>query len=318
MDKCVIQKGTGVKPAFLWNDAAEAVFKFRVFRDTGEILDDSADLCAKMDPPGVFQMLLGKKFKVERWDVWLKTMQVGETARFASSDTNDCIQYNAVSKALRDMNAGRKVGGCMGAMVGAHGHSHGDSIEDEIQTLIKNPEELTFEFTLIGVKSPENHEKEVWTMNKDEQKEAHPKFKKDGNDLFKAGDYHMAGENYEKALKCIDLLISAGKDRESLLSEKVKILSNLSECLIRLSRWREAEKRATEALEIDSVNTKAIWRRGRSRVQLMEISGAKSDLEHLLSLEPTMKAKVAAELGKLQNSMAERDNSMKSGLSRMF
>jgi len=45
-------------------------------------------------------------------------------------------------------------------------------------------------------------------MNKDEQKEAHPKFKKDGNDLFKAGDYHMAGENYEKALKCIGRLES--------------------------------------------------------------------------------------------------------------
>jgi hypothetical protein len=72
--------------------------------------------------------------------------------------------------------------------------------------------------------------------------------------------------------KSSDLLISAGKERDTLLSEKVKILSNLSECLIRLSRWREAEKRATEALEIDSVNTKAIWRRGRSRVQLMEVS----------------------------------------------
>ena len=32
MDKSIIRKGTGVKPAILWNDAVEAVFKFRVFR----------------------------------------------------------------------------------------------------------------------------------------------------------------------------------------------------------------------------------------------------------------------------------------------
>ena len=113
------------------------------------MLDDSADLCSKMDPPGVFQMLLGKSFKVERWDPWLRTMQVGETARFASSDINDCIQYTSVSKALRDMKEGRKVGGCMGSMVNAHGHSHGENDGDVIQTLIKNPEELTFEFKLI-------------------------------------------------------------------------------------------------------------------------------------------------------------------------
>ena len=68
-----------------------------------------------------------------------------------------------------------------------------------------------------------------------------------------------------------DLLLSAGKERDNLLSEKVKNLSNLSECLIRLSRWREAERRATEALEIDPENSKAVWRRGRSRVQLMEV-----------------------------------------------
>lgn len=43
-------------------------------------------------------------------------------------------------------------------------------------------------------------------MNKDEQKEAHPQFKQDGNDLFKAGDYQTAGENYEKALKCLGRL----------------------------------------------------------------------------------------------------------------
>ena len=36
-----------------------------VYRETGEILDDSETLCSQMDPPGVFKMLLEKKFKVK-------------------------------------------------------------------------------------------------------------------------------------------------------------------------------------------------------------------------------------------------------------
>ena len=40
-------------------------------------------------------------------------------------------------------------------------------------------------------------------MNKTEQRESAPKFKAEGGDFFKAGNYDKAGESYEKALKCI-------------------------------------------------------------------------------------------------------------------
>ena len=49
----------------------------------------------------------------------------------------------------------------------------------------------------------ENHESEVWAMNKAEQRESAPKFKAEGGDFFKAGNYDKAGESYEKGLKCI-------------------------------------------------------------------------------------------------------------------
>ena len=47
-----------------WENGAEACFSFIVYRDTGEILDDSSQLCSQMEPPGTFKLLLGKKFKV--------------------------------------------------------------------------------------------------------------------------------------------------------------------------------------------------------------------------------------------------------------
>ena len=53
------------------------------------------------------------------------------------------------------------------------------------------------------VEKQENHQTDVWAMNKAEQRESAPKFKAEGGDFFKAGNYDKAGESYEKALKCI-------------------------------------------------------------------------------------------------------------------
>ena len=62
-----------------------------------------------MDPPGTFKMLMEKKFKVEVWEKYLRTMRKGEKARFHSDSTEHCVQYASVSKMLRDIKLGRKV-----------------------------------------------------------------------------------------------------------------------------------------------------------------------------------------------------------------
>merc|ERR1712226_1576128 len=109
----------------------------------------------------------------------------------------------SVSKTLRDIKAGRQVHGCMGAM--AHGHSHHES--DEVDEIIKNPEELTFEFTLEKIERRDEHEQEVWSMNKEEQTDAWPK--------------------YESALKCIDLLITSNlKPTAEMTKTKMILLNN--------------------------------------------------------------------------------------------
>jgi len=64
---------------------------------------------------------------------------------FSKIFDQDCVQYMTVSKTLRDIKAGRQVHGCMGGM--HHGHSHNE--KDEIEEIISNPEDLTFQFTLV-------------------------------------------------------------------------------------------------------------------------------------------------------------------------
>ena len=39
---------------------------------------------------------------------------------------------------------------------------------------------------------------------------------------------------------------------DELTEEKINLLNNLAECLLKLERWRDAEKRATEVLEMKS------------------------------------------------------------------
>lgn len=58
---------------------------------------------------------------------------------------------------------------------------------------------------------------------------------------------------------------------DELTEEKINLLNNLAECLLKLERWRDAEKRATEVLEMKSENQKALWRRGRARVKMIEV-----------------------------------------------
>merc|ERR1712113_373867 len=202
MNKEILREGSGMRAHDYWQNAAEANFIFVVYRETGEILDDSASLCSQMDPPGTFKMLMEKKFKVEVWEKYLRTMRKGEKARFHSDSTEHCVQYANVSKMLRDIKLGRKAHGCMGALagMGSHGHSHGDDQKDEVQELITNPEELTSEFELLDVIKKESHDKEVWAMNKSEQKESAPKFKEEGKQLFLDKKYDQAGVSYEKAL----------------------------------------------------------------------------------------------------------------------
>ena len=73
-------------------------------------------------------------------------------------------------------------------------------------------------------------------------------------------------------LLILDLLISAEvRPTPENRTTKMVLLNNLAECLLRLDRWREAEKRAAEVLEIDENDQKALWRRGKARVRLLEV-----------------------------------------------
>ena len=62
--------------------------------------------------------------------------------------------------------------------------------------LLSEPEEITFEFELIEVEKNENHERDVWAMDKTEQTKNAPIYKEQGNGFFKQVFSLMPSRNY--------------------------------------------------------------------------------------------------------------------------
>ncbi|CAE7684132.1 OEP64 [Symbiodinium pilosum] len=62
--------------------------------------------------------------------------------------------------------------------------------------------------------------------------------------------------------------------------------SNKALCFLKLSRFRDAEESASAALAFDVSNSKAVYRRGLSRLSLGDPRGAVEDFQKALRLEP--------------------------------
>ncbi|KAI0057661.1 SET domain-containing protein [Artomyces pyxidatus] len=89
--------------------------------------------------------------------------------------------------------------------------------------------------------------------------------KQKGNDAFKAHNYDAALQHYTDAMTMDP-------------SDPVYVLNR---CMtnIKLERWSDAESDATAALEMDSGNAKAFYRRSVSRTKQGDFSGARLDIQ---------------------------------------
>ncbi|EEC07974.1 heat shock protein 70 (HSP70)-interacting protein, putative, partial [Ixodes scapularis] len=99
--------------------------------------------------------------------------------------------------------------------------------------------------------------------------------KAEGNDLFKAGDYVGALEKYNSALKLTD--------EEN---HKAVLLNNRAAANIKLRRYEDAVKDATEVLEMTPSDVKALYRRSQAYEALGRIEEAFRDARKVLHLDP--------------------------------
>nr|XP_005992080.1 PREDICTED: golgin subfamily A member 6-like protein 22 [Latimeria chalumnae] len=144
--KTILHGGSGDLPVF--RDGTKVTFHFQTLKDDFErtIIDDSQNIEVPME------LIIGKLFKLEVWEILLTSMRVGEVAEFWC-DIIHTGMYALVSKGMRkiaegkDPLEGQKHRCGMGNMFDYHSTGYKDL--DELQ---KNPQPLIFILQLLKEK----------------------------------------------------------------------------------------------------------------------------------------------------------------------
>lgn len=104
-----------------------------------------------------------------------------------------------------------------------------------------------------------------------------------GNTAFRAGQYTVAVDKYEKALRYMDAVSKPDKE------VKIPLLLNSSVCHLKKEprNAQAALESAKKALEIDPNNVKGLFRRAQAHAALKEYDEAKKDLLDALKIDPT-------------------------------
>ncbi|XP_064113782.1 peptidyl-prolyl cis-trans isomerase FKBP4-like [Macrobrachium nipponense] len=133
--------------------------------------------------------------------------------------------------------------------------------------------------------------KESWEMDQEEKIDQAKVCKDRGTLFFKQDKFRLAVKQYKKI---IDLLqYDSGLDDEKKAESHSVLLAghlNLAMTYLKLKDNSHAREHATKALELDSSNVKALFRRGQANLNMGDAVQAQKDFQACLDLEETNKA----------------------------
>ncbi|KAH9502852.1 hypothetical protein Btru_074620 [Bulinus truncatus] len=271
--KKVLYGGEGDLPDF--PDGAKASFHYRTLKvnDERTVLDDSKHIGKPME------LIFGKKFKLEVWEMLLKTMKVKEVAEF-TCDVKHTAIYPVVAKSLRDIfkgNSHEHKSHCCGMMaLSEQGMGYTD-----LDELLKSPQPLIFILELIKLELPEQFEKESWSMNVSEKLESIPKLREAGNEAYFKKNYEDAAKKYAQALGMLEDLMLHEKpgdeDWQRLDEMKRPLLLNFSQCKLLTHDYYPVITHTSDVLNRDPDNVKALFRRGKAHAAVWNLKEAHED-----------------------------------------
>ncbi|CAF1221555.1 unnamed protein product [Rotaria sp. Silwood1] len=286
--KCPIKKqvlNAGKEPSIDFVDEMKIFFHFLTTTQDGTVIDDSRKYKKPME------ITLGHKFKLDCWETCLKTMRLGEIAKF-SVDKELIGVYPAVAKQIRDYyknqmkehkhDDNHENHHCCGFMALEQGLGHQD-----LDKLMRHPEPLDFTFELIKVLRPGEFEKDTYLLNDEEKQHQIPDLKLAGNNLYNAGKFEEAANKYGQALQFFEDLMLKEKPNDvewrKLDLQRRPLLLNFIQCKLKLGDFYSAIEHATTILDSEPTNIKARYRRAKAHVGVWNIEEAKNDYKYLLS-----------------------------------
>ncbi|KAK2197813.1 bifunctional Cyclophilin-like domain superfamily/Tetratricopeptide repeat/FKBP-type peptidyl-prolyl cis-trans isomerase domain/Cyclophilin-type peptidyl-prolyl cis-trans isomerase domain/Tetratricopeptide-like helical domain superfamily/Tetratricopeptide repeat 2/Cyclophilin-type peptidyl-prolyl cis-trans isomerase [Babesia duncani] len=150
---------------------------------------------------------------------------------------------------------------------------------------------LHFEIELINSRIKP---KQKWEMSMDEKIQAAADAKVEGNAKFSQERILAAITYYEDGISYLSTRDEWPEDAIKASNvTKLQCHLNLANCYIKTEDFANAETHATEALNIDPVNIKGLYRRGLARVKQGDFKEAIDDLSKLIKIEPTNAAGVS-------------------------
>uniref|UniRef100_A0A7S1L8M2 peptidylprolyl isomerase n=2 Tax=Neobodo designis TaxID=312471 RepID=A0A7S1L8M2_NEODS len=138
-----------------------------------------------------------------------------------------------------------------------------------------------------------------------------------GNKAFSSGDYLLAVDKYEKALRYLAAAIPTSAIAPTIKEKQLACHNNAAQCFLKLERFPDARAAASRALDIDPSNAKARFRRGVALAGMHDYEEAAADLKACLDADPA-NAEVAARLQAVQEAQAARRKKLAAGYSKMF
>lgn len=310
--KTVIHAGT---KAVQFAPNTKVIFHFRTTKcDAAKtVIDDSRTMGRPME------LVLGKKFKLEVWEVIVQKMALHEVACFRICKRL-VTAYPFVSKTLREVGkpqSEKRNHHCCGVTLQNEGIGY-----DDLNELIRNPQDLEFTIELLQVILPEEYEKDSWQLTEDEKLKSIPTLKEKGNILFKQENYDGACEFYAKGIGILEQLMLAEKpnDAEWLELNKLKIplLLNYAQCKLLKKEYYPVIEHCTTVLKHDPNNVKALYRRGKAYIGIWDEERATKDLNRVVELDRSLQATAEKELQALAAAIKQKDDIQKKKLSKMF
>ncbi|CAI4229211.1 unnamed protein product [Auanema sp. JU1783] len=246
------------------------------------------------------ELIFGKKFQLPLFERCLETMLVDEIAQFDAAPS-ETVTFPLVSKKLRDTvrPADKKDGHhhhasgmCAASLVQGMGYV-------ELDELMRKPCVIRFIFHLLEVYAPHEYEAESWQLSCEEKLESVEKLRQQGNDLFKEKNLDQAIIKYKEALHRLDTLLLREKPGEpewdELDNKNILLFLNLSLCYLMTDNAYEAVGAATEVLNREETNEKALYRRAKAYIATWKLDEAENDLDTLLRVHPESKDLVQSE-----------------------
>ncbi|XP_053698131.1 AH receptor-interacting protein [Sabethes cyaneus] len=307
--KETLHAGSKVIP---FQDGTKICFHYQTTKLDGTVLDDSRKLGKPME------LVLGKKFKLEVWEVCVQRMALHEVARFRC-DRSLVQQYPFVSKTIRDsLKPADQRKHCCGMTIQNEGIGYKD-----LDEIFNEPQDLEFVLEILSIENPEEYQKESWQLNDDEKLEQVKKLREKGNDCYARRDFTGAMEAYSYATGLVEQLMLKEKPNDTewleLAKLKVPLLLNYSQCKLLDQDYYAVIEHCSEVLEkYDKNNVKALFRRAKAHVGAWNPNKAKDDFERTAELDPALAKAVARELKNLQELIRVKDVEDKLKFQKMF